>query len=252
MKTHVTQKVAVITGAEGGIGSSLCRTFQNAGYFVIGTVLKRTDDISFCDAIIELDLNELASNTSVAEEFEATLNKAINGRHVKALINNAAVQILGNTSSLTAADFTTSFNVNVLAPFILAQLLLNDLTKSTGSILNIGTVHSQATKSKFIAYATTKTALHGLTRALAVDLGGKVRVNTLAPAATATPMLEAGFVGKEESFQELEKCHPIGRIASVDEISKTALFLCSDDASFITGTTLFADGGILSRLHDPA
>ena len=93
--------------------------------------------------------------------------------------------------------------------------------------------------------------MHGLTRALAVDLGPKVRVNTLAPAATATPMLMAGFKGREEAFKNLEGCHPAGRIATPEEIAKIAVFLMSEDADFITGATLYADGGVLSRLHDP-
>jgi len=86
---------------------------------------------------------------------------------------------------------------------------------------------------------------------MAVDLGGKVRVNTLAPAAISTPMLEEGFAKNPDGLKALAECHPVNRIGSTNEVAKAALFLCSDNASFITGATLYADGGVLSRLHDP-
>lgn len=242
----------VITGAAGGIGASLCQSFKEVGWHVIATSRKQPSDTSTYDNFIAGDLAQIATDTSTAKEFEKEVRFAAGPNPIKAIINNAAIQILNKTENLTPADFSLSFNVNVLAPFILTQTFLKDLSDNNGSVLNIGTVHAQSTKAEFGAYATTKTAMHGLTRALAVDLGGRVRVNTLAPAATETQMLKAGFEGKPEAYQELADAHPIGRVADVSEIAKAALFLCSDDASFITGATLYADGGILSRLHDPA
>jgi NAD(P)-dependent dehydrogenase (short-subunit alcohol dehydrogenase family) len=141
--------------------------------------------------------------------------------------------------------------VNAIVPFMLTKSFLPELKQASGSVVNIGSVHAQATKPGFIAYTTSKAALHGLTRALAVDLGPGVRINTLAPAATATEMLKAGFEGNPVGYGALEKVHPAGRIAEPEEIARIALFLVSEDAEFITGATLFADGGILSRLHDP-
>ena len=252
MTSSNKDKVAIITGAAGGIGRSLCKSFKKAGYFVVGTVRTMPEDTKDYDAVIQLGLNELVNDPQRRIQFEESVRNAIGNRPVKVLINNAAIQILGKTADLKVSDMQISFNVNVLAPFMLAQIFQDDLSKNSGSILNIGTVHARATKSEFVAYATSKTAMHGLTRALAVDLGGQIRVNTLAPAATATPMLRAGFIGNESALNDLEACHPIGRIADVQEISDTALFLCSDQASFITGSTIYADGGILSRLHDPA
>lgn len=251
MAAKSKSKAVIITGAAGGIGQGLCEHFRKAGYFVVGTG-RTVPESPYINAAFGLDLNQLATDTTLAEAFRTKVLARVEDRPINALINNAAVQILGKTQDITAQDMTLSFNVNVLAPFLLTQTFLSDLIAADGSILNIGTVHAQSTKPEFLAYATTKTAMHGLTRALAVDLGGKIRVNTLAPAATATPMLEAGFEGKEEAFKALETCHPVGRIASVDEIAEAALFLCSENASFITGATLYADGGILSRLHDPA
>ncbi len=88
-------------------------------------------------------------------------------------------------------------------------------------------------------------------QALAVDIGGKVRVNATNPAATATEMLMAGFSSNPGAYEELKDMHPIGRIADPEEIANVAVFLASDQASFITGSCIQVDGGISIRLHDP-
>jgi NAD(P)-dependent dehydrogenase (short-subunit alcohol dehydrogenase family) len=118
-------------------------------------------------------------------------------------------------------------------------------------VVNIASVHAQLTKPGFAAYATSKSALVGLTRSLAVDLEGVVRVNCISPGATGTPMLVAGFEGREEALSQLGQCHPLGRIAAPEEVARVAVFLASDDASFIDGAVLDVDGGIGARLHDP-
>lgn len=242
----------LITGASGGIGAALCKQFLDKGYNVIGTGsrVRESSDPSY--SYIRADLQELTLDPLALKNFSEQVRAACIGAPLKVLINNAAAQILGDTKAITSAIMQASFAVNVNAPFILTQTFLRELEDNKGCVLNIGSVHAQATKAGFIAYTTTKTALHGLTRALAVDLGGRVRVNTLAPAATATPMLLAGFEGKEEAFAELASMHPLGRIAEPSEVSEAAFFLCSDQAKFITGSTFYVDCGILSRLHDPA
>ena len=91
----------------------------------------------------------------------------------------------------------------------------------------------------------------GLTRALAVELGGRVRVNALCPAAVNTPMLREGFANNPDGLDELASFHPVGRIAEPEEIGAIALFLASPDATFVTGSVIDFDGAILSRLYDP-
>jgi NAD(P)-dependent dehydrogenase (short-subunit alcohol dehydrogenase family) len=175
---------------------------------------------------------------------------AVSGLSV--LVNNAAVQILGRTEAVSVQDWEVTLRTNLVAPFMLAQALLPELERARGSVVNIASIHAVATKPGFVAYATSKAALVGLTRALAVDLGPRVRVNAVNPAATATPMLLAGFAGRERDLETLGRMHPLERIADPDEVARTALFLASDAASFITGSTLHIDGGIGARLHDPA
>lgn len=242
----------LVTGANGGIGAALVEAFAEAGWRVIATSHSAEKKGTRASAFVRADLAALASDDMVRAEFAKMVRTAAKGAPLACLVNNAALQALGALGDLKTADIRRSFDVNVIAPMLLAQTFLPELEKAKGSIVNIGTVHAQATKPEFAAYATSKTSMHGLTRALAVDLGPKgVRVNTLAPAATATPMLMAGFEGRPERFAELEGCHPLNRIATTQEMAKIAVFLASDAAAFITGATLYADGGVLSRLHDP-
>ena len=135
--------------------------------------------------------------------------------------------------------------------FLLIQGLLPELQQVEGSVVNIASIHATNTKPEFVCYATSKTALIGLTRSLAIDLGNKVRINAICPAATATPMLMAGFKGKGGEFQQLSQMHPLERIAQPEEVARVGLFLASPQASFITGASLKVDGGIGVRLHDP-
>jgi len=242
----------LITGCNGGIGSSLVRIFAEAGWIVVGVDRIEPSGPTAALSFIRADIAEFCDDGTKGAAFAADVRRALGGAPLGALVNNAAVQILGGVRELTAADFTMTMKVNAIAPFILVKTFEADLEASGGSVINIGSVHAHATKPKFAAYATSKAALHGLTQALAVDLGPKIRVNTLAPAATATKMLKAGFKGNAEAFAALEAVHPLKRIAEPDEIARIALFLASNDASFLTGTTIYADGGILSRLHDPA
>ncbi|WP_420434302.1 SDR family NAD(P)-dependent oxidoreductase [Hyphobacterium sp.] len=246
----MTDRAVFITGVGGGIGAALGAAYRSAGWRVIGSGRKAPDP-EICDHFIEADLDALAEDDAVLERVAENVRAALDGAKLAALINNAATQILAPADKLTAADWRSTMNVNLTAPFRLSQAFLPDLEAARGTILNIGSVHARATKPEFAAYATSKAALHGMTRALAVDLGDRVRVVCLAPAAISTPMLMAGFEGREAAFKSLEACHPAGRIGQPDEVAKAALFLTGPDAGFATGTTFWLDGGVLSRLHDP-
>lgn len=244
------KRAVLITGIAGGIGQALGRAYREAGYHVIGTGRAKPDDDT-CDAFVPVDLGLLAVDNAVLTDFREAVLGASAGNTLSVLVNNAATQILASTDKLSSEQWQMTMNVNLTAPFRLVQAFLPELEAAEGAVLNIGSVHAQATKSEFAAYATSKAALHGLTRALAVDLGRRLRVNCLAPAAISTPMLMAGFEGREAAFAKLEACHPLDRIGSPEECAKAALFLTSDDASFATGAVFYLDGGVLSRLHDP-
>lgn len=240
---------ALITGALGGIGQALCSEFQKAGYFVIGT--DKRDGKCSCDAFLNIDVRELYTSAETREKLVADIRNILGGKGLTVLVNNAATQMLNKTDNIKIDDWDATLETNLIAPFLLLQALLPDLEKAKGSCVNIASIHSVATKPGFVCYATSKAALVGMTRALAVDLGPRVRVNAINPAATATPMLLAGFEGKSAEFDELAKKHPLERIAQPWEVAKTAIFLASPDAAFITGACLHIDGGIGGRLHDP-
>lgn len=241
----------LITGAAGGIGRALCDTFREDGYHVIGLDQPGTYFPNSCNAKISCDLEKLCQDLDYRSEVIAQVKANLTENPLQVLINNAAVQEIQPTEKLTPEHWHNTLDVNLVAPFLLIQALLKDLTKTKGSVINLASIHAKLTKPKFVCYATSKAALVGLTRSLAVDLGNQVRVNAIAPAAVATPMLMAGFVDKTEMLDQLSQMHPIGRIATPLEIAQAALFLASDRASFITGTVLELDGGINARLHDP-
>lgn len=248
------KKAVLITGAAGGIGTALTEAYAEKGWTVIATSRTKPAEMAHIESFIPCDLIKLAHSDKTRDVFASLVRDQLDksGALLKAIVNNAAMQVLGPTEALSTDQWKNSFAVNVLAPFRLVQSFLPNLEAQQGSVVNIGTVHAQATKAEFVIYATTKTAMHGLTRSLAVDLGGRIRVNCLAPAATETDMLKAGFEGRKEAYQALAAAHPIGRIAAPAEVAKTCIFLSSDEASFITGAILYCDGGVLSRLHDPA
>ncbi len=243
-------KAAIITGAIGGIGQALCEEFTKAGYAVIATDRRVGQPV--CHKFVQLDIRDLCRTDVERADIRTRLLAALDGQPLAALVNNAAVQVLGSTERVTVGDWQETLEINLLAPFFLAQVLLPELTSAGGSVVNIASVHAVATKPEFIAYSTSKAALVGLTRSMAVDLGARVRVNALLPAAVNTPMLAAGFAGNGAGLAALGAVHPLGRIAQTAEVAKTAVFLASEQASFISGAALLVDGGIAGRLHDPA
>jgi NAD(P)-dependent dehydrogenase (short-subunit alcohol dehydrogenase family) len=223
--------------------------FQADGYRVIATDLDPTHDDQ--DAFIDIDLYRFCADPPYRTESLQGLRGAIEGPGLDVLINNAAVQVLRGTTELSYSDWQQTLNINLIAPFLLTQGLLQDLELGRGSVINIGSVHGELTKPGFVAYATSKSAIAGLTRAMAVDLGPQLRVNTISPAATSTPMLRAGFEGRSEALRALGAVHPLGRIAEPEEIARVALFVASPAASFMSGCNVPVTGGISSRLHDP-
>ena len=242
----MSDQAVIVTGAAGGIGQAMIEVFEEKGIHAIGLGRKSVNGLIGCD------LAELGRTGVLPPEVKAEIEARLDGKRLRALINNAAVQHLGRTEDLSWDQWQQTLAVNLSAPFALVRIFLDRLEADGGAILSIGSVHAQATKPEFAAYGTSKAALHGLTRALAVDLGPRVRVCGLAPAAVDTPMLRAGFEGNPEGFAALEAVHPVGRIATPREVAEVAVWMTGADAGFLAGTNVYLDGGVLSRLHDPA
>lgn len=253
MGNNKTKPWALITGAQGGIGKSICETFADNGYNVIATDISLDSYFADSDIVfLSADLQMIAEDFEYAESFYKQVNDITKGISIRSLINNGAIQILGECKQVTREAWKSSFNVNLSAPFFLSQLFIEDLERNKGSIVNISSIHATQTKRNFITYATTKAALSSLTRNMAIDLRDKVRVNAVEPAAVDTTMLKEGFIGREKEYQQLKEFHPVERIADPSEISELVLFLCSDKARFIHGSCIPISGGIHGCLHDPA
>jgi NAD(P)-dependent dehydrogenase (short-subunit alcohol dehydrogenase family) len=241
----------LITGANGGIGQALCATFRINGWHVIATD-RQASAKAACDGYVAADLSRFCAGAAYRRDRLARLRAALPAKgRLHALVNNAALQVVAPVEKLAAADWAATCNVNAIAPFLLVQGLLKELTATAGAVVNIGSIHATQTKAGFAAYATSKAALVGLTRALAVELGGRVRVNAVCPAAVDTPMLRAGFKGSRKKLAVLADCHPSGTIGTPGDVAAFVLALASEASPYVTGAILNLDGGISSRLHDP-
>ncbi len=243
-----TRPVALITGAAGGIGSAMVAAFEQAGWQVIGTDLKPMARAGH----LVLDIGQCTDPQDPAHQRVVAALRAATGGQLKALLVNAAHQVVKPSAELTAADWRATLAVNLLSPFWLAMAFKDELAANRGSVLAISSIHERLTKPGFVAYATSKAALSGMVRALAVELGGQVRCNAICPAAIATPMLVAGFDGRPEALADLAAFHPVGRLGTPADVAQAALYTCSDAAGFLNGSCLDLGGGIGARLHDPA
>ena len=246
-------KAVLVTGVLGGVGSALREQFEKNGYLVLGTDIlsdRKGDPSSF----LKVDLSKFVTEPQLRLEFRKQVVDWLNHRGVRlqGIVNNAAVQILGGVEDLSLQDFEDTLRVNLSAPLMLTQLFLPELKLSRGSVINIGSIHAKLTKTDFVSYSTSKSALRGLTQAMAVDLGPKgIRVNVIEPAALGTEMLKAGFEGKNDQLVQLQNFHPTGTIGDPAEVAKLSVFLMSPDCPFMTGAVVPLDGGIGVRLHDP-
>ncbi|MCH9815540.1 MAG: SDR family oxidoreductase [Actinomycetia bacterium] len=238
----------VVTGSSGAIGVAICAAFSKAGYRVVG--LDRIGAQGICDDFLQVDLERAVAEDEYRRVALKCLTSAVGDQGCHALVNNAAVQIVKPVGLATLEEWQRTFAVNLHAPFVLTQSLLPALTLSHGSVVNITSIHAIQSKPGFCAYATSKAALVSFTRGLALDLSPAVRANAVAPAAVDTPMLREGL-SDSDALAMLAEHHPANRIGRPDEIARAVMFLASKDAEFITGTTMFVDGGISGRLHDP-
>lgn len=240
-------KTVFITGVKGKIGRTTTEVFKEAGYFVVGQD-KVAGPIESCDIFYNFDLHVYVQDASFREQWNKKFTEDFDSLNV--LINNAAVQLLGHVNDYPFENWHETMNVNLTAPFCLIQSFYERLVKSKGSVVNIASIHKQLTKERFFAYATSKSALVGLTKSIAVDVQGKFRVNCISPAAVDTPMLHAGFNNDLNKINLLGKLHPMQRIGRPEEVARLALFLSDDQTQFINGADLLIDGGISSALRD--
>jgi NAD(P)-dependent dehydrogenase (short-subunit alcohol dehydrogenase family) len=252
MQKPEPKRLILITGAAGGIGKEIVKEFIRFEYIVIAIDRVDQPEDLMCSYYVQSDLDYFVRDVEYSDRVLCEIKKIIGQNGLFALVNNAAIQILGGADSLTRENWKQTLNVNLLAPFHLSQALLSDLEKVNGCIVNISSIHAKLTKKNFLAYSTSKAAMSSMTKAMAVDLGGRVRVNAIEPAAIETDMLKSGFSNSPDRYKMLAEYHPAGIIGSAIELSKLVRSIVEIDSSFFTGEVIAFDGGIGSVLHDPS
>lgn len=244
-------KVAVVTGGAGGIGKATCLAFAHEGAKVAVFDLNAAGAQQVADEITHAGGEAIAvacdvSQESAVEAGIATVVAAFGG--VDILFNNAGIARRTTAVETTVEDWDLSFAVNVRSIFLMSKHAIPIMEKrGGGSIINTGSGWGLKGGGRALPYCATKGAVVNMTRAMAIDHGpANIRVNSINPGDTDTGMLreEAKQIGwSEKDFLADAADRPLRRFAQPSEIASAVVFLASDDASFVTGAALVADGG---------
>ena len=233
-------KTALVTGGTSGIGRAVASLLALRGAEVIVTGRDRARGDETVDAITAAGGTARFIAADLAS-FEDVRRLADAAKDVDVLVNNAGVFPGGPTDQMSEEDFDATFAVNVKAPFFLTAAIAPRMAaRGGGSIVNISTMAATIGMSGLAAYGASKAAIESLTRAWTAEYAAQgVRINTVAPGPTRT----AASAAMGELFEVLASSTPAGRGATPDEIAAAVAFLASDDASFVYGAILPADGG---------
>ena len=252
MKIDLSGKVAVVTGGAMGIGEATTRKLALAGA-----------------SVAILDSDEKAGNKTAADicgvghscayypcdvsqghEVDHVISKVIAREHrIDIVVSNAGVQHYGDVVTTTEQDWDRVLAVNLKGCFLVAKHCVPYMLEKGGAIVVLGSVQSFTAIKNSVAYVTSKHALLGLTRAMALDYASQgIRVNCVCPGTVDTPMLQwAASLAPDpkEVIRTCERMHALGRIGKPEEVADAILFLVSPMSSFITGAALVVDGGML-------
>jgi NAD(P)-dependent dehydrogenase (short-subunit alcohol dehydrogenase family) len=250
-------KVAVVTGGGSGIGRATCLRFAEEGAAVAVAEIDETRGKEVAEEISRAGGKAISVRTDVADEesVRAAVSRiAASLGRIDVLVNNAAVFVLKGIDA-TVAEWRKILDVNVMGPALMAKHVVPEMRKTgKGAIVNLGSISSFIAQPQFVTYNTTKTAILGMTRCMALDLApDNIRVNAVCPGAVWTPIVIelAGQKGLDRKAADADPewgaAHMIKRVADPREIANAILFLASDDASFVTAESLMVDGGYVAR-----
>ena len=251
---RLDNKIAAVTGAGSGIGRAIASTFAKSGgrVFVLERDLKggkeTVDSITRAEGSASLVECDVANLPSVKTAFDTIKKDA--GR-LDILVNNAGIAHIGTVETTTEADLDRIYSVNVKGIHLCSQAAVPMMLSGGGVILNLASIASLIGLTDRFAYSMSKGAVLAMTRSIAVDYVKKgIRCNCICPARVHTPFvdgyLRATYPGHEqEMFRQLSEYQPLGRMGTPEEVAALALYLCSDEASFITGQAYPIDGGVL-------
>ena len=255
---NLNNKTSIITGGGSGIGKAISVLFakQRSNVFILDVdeagATKTTEEIKAENGKSTF----LKCNIADEQEVESVISNIVaQTSAIDIIVNNAGIAHIGTLETTTTGDLDRLLSVNVKGAFHVARAAIRFMKEKGGSILNMASIASTVGIPDRFAYSMTKGAVIGMTLSIAKDyLKHNIRCNCISPARVHTPFVD-GFLAKnypgreEEMFKKLSATQPIGRMGRPDEIAYLALYLCSDEASFITGCDYPIDGGF-SKLNN--
>lgn len=259
MGTRLQNKVAIITGAARGIGRGIALRFAAEGAKVGVFDL---DEMTCLEVVNEIVVNggealALGGDVTKPQDVEdAITSLKLRFGTVNIALNNAAIMPSGKLHETSLDDFEACLAVNLRGAFLITRAVVPGMIQAgAGCIIHMSSVTGIRGLPGLAAYSATKGALISLTRAMSTDyapLG--IRVNAIAPGTIDSPMLHS-FVDmqtdKEKIRRQFDQMHPIGRVGTIAEVANVAVFLASDEASFVTGSVYEVDGGLSSKGEQP-
>lgn len=244
-------KTAIVTGGASGIGKAIAQKFAAQGANVHILELSKEEGNKIVAEIIK-DGGKAKSyvcDVSRQDQVRDVVTQISEGRTIDILINNAGIAHVGNVENTTEEDLDRIYQVNIKGVYNCVHAVIPLMKSDGGCIINMASIASVIGLADRFAYSMSKGAALTMTYSIAKDyLEYGIRCNSISPARIHTPFVD-GFIaknypGKEaEMFDKLSKSQPIGRMGTPEEVANLAVYLCSDEASFITGTNFPIDGG---------
>jgi NAD(P)-dependent dehydrogenase (short-subunit alcohol dehydrogenase family) len=253
---RLMDKVAIVTGASSGIGIGIAEVFAEEGATVVCVARRIEEGEAVVKSICDRRGKAVFMPADVAQEsqIEAVVRQTLEhyGR-IDVLVNNAGVNFVKPFEQLTSADWDRVLGVDLRGTFLFTRACIDTFLKQgSGSVVNIGTVHTLACLPSAAPYDAAKWGMVGLTKSLAVEFAARgIRFNCLSPGLIDTHIwkdIQAGAEDLDACLEHWRANIPMGRVGTIREIAQAALFLASDEASYITGANLLADGGMTSQL----
>ena len=247
-------KNAIVTGGGSGIGQSIAIALAGTGAEVYILDFNKENGQHVTDAIVTSGGKAACIHCDVSdfESVNSAFKEAGADSPLDILVNNAGIAHIGNVGNTSPDDFDAIYRVNVKGVYHCLKAGVERMKSRGGSIINISSVAAHVGLTDRFAYSMSKGAVHTMTLSVAKDyVSDNIRCNSIAPGRVHTPFVDGflakNYPGKEkEMFKALSKTQPIGRMGKPEEIASLALYLCSDEASFITGSSFSIDGGFIT------